>query len=68
VTLLDEARTAYHRLMTGVAVVRVEVDGQIVQYTQQSVSGLSRYIRELENECGSGTSGAVSRKPIRFAG
>lgn len=46
---LDEARAAYHALMTGTSVVEVrDGNGESVRYTQINANRLTIYIRDLE--------------------
>lgn len=47
---LDEARAAYHALMTGTSVVEVRdgAGGDSVRYTQINANRLALYIRDLE--------------------
>lgn len=48
--LLDEARLARHKLMTGKSAEVVQKDGRKVQYTPASLPDLERYIATLEGE------------------
>lgn len=44
---LTQARTAYHKLMTGTAVVSVNKDGMSVSYERADAAKLQAYISEL---------------------
>lgn len=47
--LLDEARTAFHQLMTGkLASVFVDQNGERVEYSKTNSAQLQAYITELE--------------------
>lgn len=45
---LDEARTAYHSLMTGTATVSITKNNRQVQFNQTNKFDLKSYINELE--------------------
>lgn len=62
-TQLLEARDAYHKLLTGQAVVSIQRDGKTVQYQQADKSALAGYIADLESRLG-GT--GRRRGPARF--
>lgn len=47
---LDEARSAYHSLMTGTATVSITKNNRQVQFNQANKVDLKSYIRELEIE------------------
>ena len=47
---LDEARSAYHALLTGKAVVSIQKNGRKVDYTPANRAELQRYISQLESE------------------
>jgi hypothetical protein len=48
--LLDDARGAYHRLMTGTSVVRIkDQNGEELQYNMASASKLLEYIKSLQD-------------------
>ncbi len=50
--LLDDARAAYHRLMTGKSVREVrDQNGETVTYTVANAAKLAAYIAQLEAEC-----------------
>ena len=49
---LAEAEEQYHALLTGTAVVSVDVNGRKVQYTQANRSALKQYIEELKSSIG----------------
>jgi len=67
--LLEEAKQALHKLITGTQVVDVEVDGHRVRYTQSSRTSLTAYVRDLEAKLdASGTVPKLRRRPIRFRG
>ena len=52
-THLQEAQEAYHKLLTGRAVVRFrDQNGETVEYNQASRQGLSTYIEQLKKELG----------------
>lgn len=51
-TQLLEARDAYHKLLTGQAVVRIQRDGKIVEFSQASKKDLAAYISSLESQLG----------------
>lgn len=69
--LLDEARKAYHALMTGTS-PRVVVDssGERVEFTAANASKLYNYISELElklgTPCGTTPSPATQYGPASF--
>lgn len=58
-TQLLEARNAYHNLLTGQAVVRIQRDGKTVEFSQASKKDLAEYIASLESQLG----GAGRRRP-----
>ncbi|MFT7565825.1 MAG: hypothetical protein ACI846_000111 [Pseudoalteromonas distincta] len=47
---LDEARSAYHSLMTGTATVSITKNNRQVQFNQANKVDLKSYISELEIE------------------
>lgn len=49
-TELDQARAAYHKLLTGKAVVSVTVDGVQTSYAQADSAKLKAYIESLVAE------------------
>ena len=50
---LDEAKAAYHALLTGQAVVEVrDQSGDMIRYSQANRTALKAYIAELENQTG----------------
>ena len=50
-SLLDDARAAYHRLMTGTQVVEVrDQNGEMVRYNLASAARLLDYIQTLNDE------------------
>lgn len=49
---LNEARDAYHKLVTGRSLVSVSVDGVTTQYTQADIGNLRAYIENLEAKLG----------------
>lgn len=58
-TLLDEARKAYHALMTGTSArVLVDQNGERVEFTAANKTALYNYISQLETLL-AGTSGAI---------
>lgn len=57
-TQLMEARDAYHKLLTGQAVVRIQRDGKNVEFSQASKKDLAAYIASLESQLG----GAARRR------
>jgi hypothetical protein len=62
--LLDDARAAKHKLVTGqLARVFMDQNGERVEYTATNIAALDAYIRQLEGEI-AGTPRA--RKPIGF--
>lgn len=62
-TQLLEAREAYHNLLTGQAVVRIERNGRTVEFSQVNKKDLAAYIASLESQLG----GAGRRRgPARF--
>jgi hypothetical protein len=70
-TLLNEARKAYHALMTG-AQPRVVVDanGEKVEFTPANASKLYTYIQQLETAlatpCGSQPQPSLQHAPMTF--
>lgn len=61
---LEEAQSAYHRLMTGTSAVQIrDSNGDSITYTTANASRLKGYIAELKAEI-AGTS-ACYRKPLR---
>ena len=52
-TDLDEAKRAYHKLVTGTKVVSVTIDGVQTQYNEASKSDLKSYIDSLSMSLGS---------------
>lgn len=65
-TQLNEARDAYHKLMTGQAVVSIQRDGKTVQFAQADRPALRAYIMELEGQL-STSGGAGNRRPARVS-
>ncbi len=52
-TMLDEAETAYHKLVTGQAAVKFrDSNGEEVTYTPATKNALSSYIEELKRKLG----------------
>ncbi|MBY6032181.1 gpW family protein [Marinobacter daepoensis] len=51
-TKLAEARTAYHDLLLGQAVVRIQRDGKTVEFSQTNKRDLAAYIASLESQTG----------------
>jgi len=50
---LAEAELAYHRLMTGGAVVELrDQNGEVIKYTQASATRLASYIQYLKEQLG----------------
>lgn len=49
---LDEARSAYHQLMTGTKAVRIQKDGRLVEFSRATVNELRNYISDLEAQLG----------------
>lgn len=65
-TLLAEARTAYHELMTGRSVrVLVDQNGERIEYGHANAAKLLSYIQTLEGIL-SGDVAGQKTKPIRF--
>lgn len=63
---LTEARAARHKLITGqMARVFMDQNGERVEFTQTTIAGLDRYIRELEAEVSTG-SPTLGTRPIGF--
>lgn len=57
-TLLDEAESAYHKLMTGSAAVKFrDSNGEEVTYTPANKNALSNYIQDLKRQLGLLTTG-----------
>lgn len=51
--MLDDARAAYHRIMTGANVVEFkDQNGESVRYSAANSAKLASYIRQLETELG----------------
>lgn len=51
--MLDEARNAYHRLMTQGGVIEVrDQNGEMVRYSAMNSARLAAYIAELERKLG----------------
>lgn len=65
-TQLDEARQAYHQLVTGQAVVSIQRNGRSVQFAQADRPALRSYIQELEARVAAGA-GSVVRRPARVS-
>lgn len=65
---LDEAKDAYHDLMTGRAVrVLVDQNGERVEYQASNRNQLALYIQQLEDELSKCVGGDVSTSgPLRF--
>lgn len=51
-TKLTEAREAYHALLTGQRVVRIQRDGKIVEFSEANKRDLAAYISSLETQAG----------------
>lgn len=63
--LLKEAEAAYHRLMTGEAVVEFEDStGERVRYNQANANRLRSYIDQLKSEISA--DGTIVRRPMRM--
>lgn len=63
---LDEARQAYHEIMTGQSVSRViDQNGESVSFSKVNASALLSYIKQLEAELAS-PEGPFYRGPLRF--
>lgn len=64
--LLDEARKAYHELMTGGRPVEVrDSDGSLIRYTPANASRLRDYIRSLEDKLdGRSSPTTMSIRPV----
>ncbi|NRA78325.1 MAG: phage tail protein [Pseudoalteromonas sp.] len=60
---LDEARSAYHSLMTGTATVSITKNNRQVQFNQANKFDLKNYITELEIEL-NGISKSKRRGPM----
>ncbi|MEC7571749.1 MAG: gpW family head-tail joining protein [Pseudomonadota bacterium] len=63
--MLEEARGALHRLLTGQQEVELTYDGRTVKYTSANETKLRNYIRELEEKVGERRS-ARGSIPVRF--
>lgn len=61
---LMEAKAAYHKLMTGQAVVRIQRDGKTVEFRAADRSELRAYITELEAQL---STGPIRRRPARVS-
>ena len=61
---LAEAKAAYHKLMTGQSVVRIQRDGKTVEFRAADRSELRAYITELENQL---NPGVVRRRPAKLS-
>lgn len=63
---LDEARQAYHEIVTGQAAYRfVDQNGEQIQYTKANAAALLAYIRQLEQELAY-PGQKLYRGPLRF--
>ena len=63
-TLPDEAEAAYHRLLTGQAVVRLrDGNGETIEYQQARRGDLSTYIEWLKVQLGKTTTGSAPMEP-----
>nr|BBJ03802.1 hypothetical protein YBY_16500 [Marinobacter nauticus] len=51
-TKLAEARAAYHELLLGQSVVRIQRDGKTVEFSQTNKRDLAAYISSLETQAG----------------
>lgn len=61
-TDLDQARAAYHALMTGKSVsVVVDQNGERVEFRATNKASLNQYIKDLEKQLG----GTSSNRPLR---
>ena len=61
--LLTDARTAYHRLMTGTSVLEVrDQNGEVIRYQMANSTSLLAYIQRLEREL----SGLANGGPMQF--
>lgn len=62
-TLLAQAEQAYHRLMTGTAVVEVrDSNGETIKYNANSATKLASYILLMKRELGLITEGTGPMK------
>lgn len=66
ISLLAEAKTAYHNLMTGQAMVEVrDQNGENVRFSQINRAALYSYIQELERKLCK-PAGARANRPMGF--
>lgn len=64
---LEEARTAYHHLMTGFSArVVVDQNGERTEFTSVNKASLYAYIRELESQLPTAQPPSVSYAPAHF--
>lgn len=61
---LTEARAAYHALITGKAVVKLMIEGELVEYKRADAVALDAYIERLETRIAAGGA-APARGPIQ---
>ncbi|MDQ0472806.1 gpW family head-tail joining protein [Labrys wisconsinensis] len=50
--MLEQARAVLHRLLTGAAVVELDVEGRRTKFTPMNRSDLEAYIKRLEAQLG----------------
>jgi hypothetical protein len=68
-TQLEEARTAYHRLVVDGGVQAIREGDRWLQYTPASVRDLEAYINRLERELGMAVTSFTKRvqsRPVLF--
>lgn len=66
IVLLNEARTAYHKLMTGTSLVELrDQNGETVRFTSINRQALYSYIQDLERQLCAPTSSRPNR-PMGF--
>lgn len=57
---LTEAETAYHELVIGKGVAEVrDANGEVIRYTQTSISRLAAYIADLKRQIDGGGDGPM---------
>ena len=62
---LEEARNAYHRIITGQSVtVVIDQNGERIEFQKANVSALAELIRKMELDINAG-SNASSLRPLR---
>ena len=64
-SLLNEAQTALHQLITGTKAVKIERNGRKVEFKQTDIQSLKLYISDLQGSLNVST--GIGRSPARMS-